>query len=235
MHKATWLLDTGRFIGGNGPNMETLLSRIKIGHTPSPVHIARMIQGGVAGTPMYEEPIIHGDRETVQRKKRSNTVNTSHRPGFVMESKRRKPRGRPRKLQFENQQDMHHDDIFEDLDIDMDVQEIGASLHQQSASVIFEENMERGQWALRRMPPHCIRRCFGMIGKKRCLNMIQSHTPGLVAPCFWSQRKFKDQTISQWMWFCSHDAGHTQKVNKQVIEIPVHPSTWPVDFGTKIT
>lgn len=61
-----------------------------------------MVQRAVAGTPLYEEPILHGDKETVQRKRSRGTIASgSHRPDFVMESKQQKERGRPRKITFD--------------------------------------------------------------------------------------------------------------------------------------
>ena len=92
---------TGRYIG-KGPDMQECLQRSSKGHTPSPAIVARAVQDAVMGTPLFEEPILHGDKETVQRKRKSSVACSSHRPGYAMESKKRQNQGRPQKKSVNN-------------------------------------------------------------------------------------------------------------------------------------
>ena len=48
-----------------------------------------------------------------------------------------------------------------------------------------EVELRNYRWAIRRMPTHCVQKCFGMTNNKRCTNIMQSRSPGLIAPCFW--------------------------------------------------
>ncbi|MCO5576773.1 hypothetical protein L7F22_030593 [Adiantum nelumboides] len=79
--------------------MHTFLQRVN--QTPSPYVVAWAVQGVVARTHFYEVPMFHGDRETIQEK-RSNTnfATSSHKPGYVMESRQRREHGHPRKISF---------------------------------------------------------------------------------------------------------------------------------------
>lgn len=226
---------TGRFIG-SGPNMENYLARAQSQASPSPAAVAHTIQGLVAGTAMYEEPIIHGDKETVQCKRRTREGNvSSHRPEYAMLSKERKPRGRPRKISFVEQEREETVISSDDIQSDQPMEEDIRSPDGQAAENVLESIVDRKMWALRRMPTHCSRKCFGMVGRKKCSNVMQSRSTGLVAPCFWSERTFKGKTLSQWMWFCSHDVEHTKVVSKQVIQSPTPPIVWEVAEGTSIT
>lgn len=185
---------TGRY-EGKGPNMEECIRRASLGHTPSPANVARVMQEAVAGTMLSEEPVLHGDRETIQRKRKSTFANNSHRPGYVMESKQRQPRGRPRKINF--------DPATKTRDEGGAAKEVTKMLNETDLSglVILEEEVPPTSWALRRMPMHCTRKCFGIINGKKCNNNLHSRSPGLVAPAFWSERVIRGQemTVSQWM------------------------------------
>lgn len=90
---------TGRY-KGTGPSMDTFLQRVSSGKSPSPAMVSHALQSGVGGINICEEPILHGNNETIQRKKTSKLHNSSHKPGYVMESRKRKQKGRPRKISF---------------------------------------------------------------------------------------------------------------------------------------
>lgn len=227
---------TGRYIG-SGPSMDAMMSKADRQQTPSPGLVARVVQCAAVGSPMYEEPHLHGDRETVQRKKRGIAeALDSHRPEYIMESRQRKPRGRPRQIRF---CDKEQGNTY----IQQDVEEIeglsqGVETPTGSGEIptcVEEVDVAREQWALRRMPSNCIRKCFGMVDRKNCNSNLQSRVVGLVAPCFWSERSYKDKTISQWLWFCNHDVNHTKAVKKQVNTSPLLPTLWPVARGTNVS
>ncbi len=166
---------TGRFIG-TGPSMESMLNKVANQRTQSPSCVAKVIGEVVAGTPMYEEPTLHGDKETVQRKnKRSTEAFSSHRPGVFMESRQRKSKGRPRHI--------HFDDIAieekQDKGMENDMQEVGhdKDIHYDPKTTslsIQEVQVPREHWALCRMPANCVRKCFGRLGRKNCNALIQS-------------------------------------------------------------
>lgn len=222
--------------------MYSLLERAAKKRTPSPCVIARAVEGMVAGTPVYEKPVLHGDRETVQRKKfKISLANSSHKPGFVMESKDRNKRGRPRKITFEK--DSEGEQIF-DVNVETSDEDVRSIKEQDSCTPKIntdvnmgskEINMHKGSWAIRRMPCICMRKCFGVLQGKRCNNVMHSRTPGLVAPSFWGERTYKDKKQLEWLWFCNHDVEHTKGVAKQVLSPPDAPSVWTVDKGTNVT
>ena len=206
---------SGRYLG-IGLDIHTLLKRVFYSKPPSPAVVAHVVQGAiVARTPLQETPILFGDKETIQRKRARSTIGkTSHRPGFEMESRQRKERGRPRKISFQEnfaneEAECADDEIGEDIAKDEKLTD--APLNE---CLPQEVEISNYRWAIRRMPTHCIRKCFGMVKGKRCTVIMQSKSPGLVAPCFWGERTFKGNTQQQWMWFCSHDVQHTKKVTK---------------------
>lgn len=80
--------------------MDTFLQRVSSGKSPSPAMVSHALQSGVGGINICEEPILHGNNETIQRKKTSKLHNSSHKLGYVMESRKRKQKGRPRKISF---------------------------------------------------------------------------------------------------------------------------------------
>ena len=197
-----------------------------------------MVHGVVARTPMYEEPILHGDKEIVQRKERANVGNNSlHCPKFVMESKQRKVRGRPQNIRFEGQETIDTIVSLEDFDDNEDATKTlnAQTQHIDQTENVFASDIGRAQWALRRMSTHSQQKCFGMVGRRNCNNILQSCSIGLVAPCFWSKRDYTDKTITQWLWFCNHDVEHTKTIKKQVIKSPPLPTLWPISKGTNVT
>lgn len=223
--------DTGRYIG-TGPDMNVLLQRVNAGRTPSTTMVANVIHSAVSGTPYFQQPVLHGDRETVQRKQRGTHGDCSHKPGYVMRSVQRKQRGRRRHIVFER----------EPLAADTpqqgqnDVEGIanmnsGLGMLEQ----IIEVDIHKTMWAIRRMPIHCQRKCFGLVNNKKCGLYIDSKSPGEVAPSFWSYREYSDKQIPQWMWFCNSDVQHTWNVDKQVKIVPQLPKIWPIAVGTKLT
>ncbi|KAI5056767.1 hypothetical protein GOP47_0028585 [Adiantum capillus-veneris] len=46
----------------------------------------------------------------------------------------------------------------------------------------FEIGVPRGHWAIRRMPQNVSPKCLGVLERRRCENVMQSRSPGLVAP-----------------------------------------------------
>ena len=56
--------ETGRYMG-TGPDMEALLRRVSMGRTPSSTLVANVMQTTVSGTPLFQQPVLHGDKETV--------------------------------------------------------------------------------------------------------------------------------------------------------------------------
>ena len=225
---------TGRYLG-TGPDIQNFLERVSSKRTPSPCVVAHVVQGAVAGTPMYEQPVLHGDKETVQRKKSKGAVtDTSHKPGYVMESRQRKERGRPRKITFESgitAGEQRFDVNAESTDEEPDYDNPPGS----SSLTTKEFSIQKGVWAIRRMPPNCLRKCFGMVKGKRCKNTMQSRSPGLVCPCFWGERTYKGQSQHQWMWFCNHNVEHCKMVTKHVLSPPETPTTWVIDKGTNVS
>lgn len=227
---------TGRFIG-TGPSMESMLNKAANQRTQSPSCVAKVIGEVVARTPMYEEPTLHGDKETVQRKKKSSIeAFSSHRPEVFMESRQRKPKGRPRHIHFD---DIAIEEKFAKGKED-DMQEVGNDKDTSNdpktiALPIQEVEVPRERWALRRMPANCVRKCFGRLGRKNCNALIQSHDRGLVAPSIWSERTYQDKSIAQWLWFCNHDVEHTRAVKKQVIMSLDVPDLWPIARGTNVS
>ena len=224
--------------------MHTFLRRVSSRQSPSPTVVAQVMQGVVAGTPLQETPLLFGDKETVQRKRaRSKFGKNSHRPGFEMESRQRKKHGCPRKIVFESQESArcHLEGNFARKDancadeMDQDYENDAGSMDACECLPQEEAEVSNCKWAIRRMPIHCVRKCFGMVKGKRCTNIIQSRSPGLVAPCFWGERTYNGKTQQQWIWFCSHDVCHTQKVSKQVKDPPKSPISWWIATGTTIT
>ena len=69
------------------------------------------MQGAVSGTMLYKEPILHGDNETVQKKKSSTFVESSHRPSYAMEKKQRQTRGRTQKKNLNDAKNPHVNEI----------------------------------------------------------------------------------------------------------------------------
>ena len=57
--------ETGRYME-TGPDMEALLRRVSMGRTPSSTLVANVMQTAVSGTPLFQQPVLHGDKETVQ-------------------------------------------------------------------------------------------------------------------------------------------------------------------------
>ena len=91
---------TGRFMGSR-PSMEQMMANVKQRESPNPTCIASTLRGLVAASSLYEDRVMEGDKETVQRKKkRSATGTSSHKPGYVMEARQRKTKGRPRSIRF---------------------------------------------------------------------------------------------------------------------------------------
>lgn len=234
---------TGRYIG-TGPDMESFLKRMSSKRSPSPCVVARVVQGAVVGTPMYEQPILYGDKETVSQKKAKGTTTTdsSHKPGYVMLSKQRKDRGRPRKIFFgkDNIQDQEFYDLEgnttnEDIGEKDSPKEINTPNQRKIQVEVLEVQVQKEKWAIRRMPTNCVRKCFGVVQGKRCQITMQSRTPGLVGPCFWGARTYKDQSQHQWMWFCNHDVHHTSVVSRQIQAPPEIPVSWMIDAGTNLT
>lgn len=216
---------TGRFIG-SGPSMESMLARTRNNQTPSPANVAQVVQEAVASTPMFEKPNLNGDKESVQRKRAhiGGTENfSSHRPEFFMESRQRKARGRPRHL------------FQEEEKFEQNIENSNVAGEERGPMLVEEIEVPREQWALRRMPSHCERKCFGKVGRKNCNNKLQSRDIGLVAPCFWSERAYKDTSITQWLWFCNHEVQHTNAIQKQVKSSPEVPFFWPIAKGTNIS
>lgn len=228
---------TGRYIG-TGPTMETLLSRVESQQTPTPTNVAHLLHEAVAGTPMYAQPVLHGDKETVQRKKKGKTgTSSSHRPEYVMESKQRNHRGRPKKIRFDTQgPGISYISLqISDSDDDIGSQKETTTPLSSQRNNVFESDVPRTQWALRRMPIQSQRKCFGIVGRKNCDNILHSRSVGLVAPCIWSERMFKGKTMEQWLWFCNHDVLHTRSIKRQVKDLPPAPNVWPVARGTNIS
>ena len=62
---------TGRFIG-SGPSMDSMMASARTRESQNPTFVANMLKGVVANNPMYEELIVQGDKETVQRKKKKS-------------------------------------------------------------------------------------------------------------------------------------------------------------------
>ena len=229
---------TGRYLG-SGPSMDNFLQRIAIDKTPSPAMVAKAMHSAVAGTSLYEEPVMQGDRETIQRKKRClQETNASHRPGYVMQSRQRAKRGRPRKIHFPDIDNATNVQIIEDStdeETTINADFVERNIPANDSQDILETDVKKEQWALRRTPIQCQRKCFGMVGRKGCSNILVSRDVGLVAPSFWSERVYQDKTIAQMLWFCNNDVLHTQKSKKQVKQSPLPPSIWPVNIGTNIT
>ena len=76
---------------GVGPDMNASLERVNLRRTPSTTKISNIIHQAVsAGTPLFEEPTIHGDRETIQRKHNKSAKLCSHKLGYIMQSIERK-------------------------------------------------------------------------------------------------------------------------------------------------
>ena len=234
--------DTGRYMG-TGPDMEALLRRVSMGRTPTSTLVANVMQTAVSGTPLFEQPVLHGDKETVQRKKMGYAATSSHKPGYVMESKQRRNKGRPRQISFEDQHEsVDHDDIHivgennETLENRAGEQNVQMNTPRHKDNVIVcEENIHKTMWAIRRMPIHCRRKCFGMTNRSKCASYIESRSPGEVAPCFWSAREYNGKSIYQWMWFCNSDVQHTWNVDKQIKIVPQLPRIWPISIGTNIS
>ncbi len=159
--------ETGRFMG-TGPDMNTLLERVKSRRTPNTTVISGIIHRAVSGTPLFQEPeVLHGDRETVQRKRGGSVGLSSHKPGYVMHSVQRKPRGR-RHIIFEQTEEILQED------------------EHRSPKKIHEQELCKSKWAIRRMPIHSKRKCMGIVNGKKCPLFIESRSPGEIAPCFWS-------------------------------------------------
>ena len=117
-------------------------------------------------------------------------ANTSHKPSYVMESRQRKERGRPRKISFESGVAVG-EQIF-DVNIESTDEEAKNVNPLGSNSLATKEVLtHKGVWAIRRMPPNSLRKCFGMVKGKRCKNIIQSRSIGHVCPCFWGERTYK--------------------------------------------
>ena len=201
------------------------------GGTPSTTLVANVIHSTVSETPFFQQPVLHGDRETIQRKQTGSLADCSHKPGYVMRSVQRKQRGRRRHILFEEeptaeatpQQDPKclEGEMFLNSGFNMPGQ-------------IFEEDIHKTMWAIRRMPIHCQRKCFGVVNKKKCGLFIESKSPGEVAPAFWSSREYSGNQIPQWMWFCNSDVQHTWNIDKQVQIVPQLPSIWPIAAGTNL-
>ena len=150
-----------------------------------------------------------------------------------MESRQCKKRGCPRKLAFGSatKEAVGVDpEICEDIEHDVEIMDAP-----QNECLPEEVELSNYRWAIRRMPTHCVRKCFGMLKNKRCTNIMQSRSPGLSAPCFWGERCYKGTTQQQWMWFCSHDVQHTRKVTNQVKDPPESPNSWLIAKGTTLT
>ena len=205
--------ETGRFMG-TGPDMDTLMQRVKSRRTPSTTVISGIIHRAVSGTPLFEKPILNGDKETVQRKRGGVASLSSHKPGYVMHSVQRKQRGR-RHINFE------------DTEINLQDDQI-------SPKKIIEQDLNKAKWAIRRMPIHSKRKCMGVVNGKKCILSIESRSPGEVAPWFWSFREYNDKQIPQWTWFCNTDVKHTWSVCNQVPIVPQQPSIWPIAKGTNL-
>lgn len=130
--------------------------------------MACVLQGAVAGTPLYEQPVLHGDKETIQRKKTKGSIaDTSHKPGYVMESRQRKEHGRPRKISFEsgvNFGEQYFDVNAESTDRDHGDNPQGSDTHTISEFIGKQKEVfiHKGNWAIRRMSPNCVRKCFGL-------------------------------------------------------------------------
>ena len=183
---------------------DNFLHRIAVDKTPSPAMVAQAMQVAVAGTTLYEEPIMQGDRETIQRKKRSTQErNASHRPEYVMQSRQRTNRGRPRKITFSDMDRTTNVQIIEDSSEEENVNEefIERNMAVDQTQDILETDVRKEEWALRRTPIHCQRKCFGMAGRKGCTNILVSRDVGLVAPSFWLERVYQDKTVAQMLWF----------------------------------
>lgn len=206
--------ETGRFVG-TGPDMDTLIQRVNSRRTPSTSVISGIIHRAVSGTPLFEEPILHGDKETVQRKRGGAASLSSHKPGYVIHSVQRKQRGR-RHINFEQTEVNLQDDALP------------------SPKQIIEQDISKSKWAIRRMPIHSKRKCMGCIDCKKCPLSIESRSPGEVAPCFWSFREYNGKQIPQWMWFCNTDVKHSWNVCNQVPIVPQLPSIWPIGMGTNL-
>lgn len=235
---------TGRY-KGTGPSMDTFLQRVSSGKSPSPAMVSHALQSGVGGINICEEPILHGNNETIQRKKTSKLHNSSHKPGYVMESRKRKQKGRPRKISFGSPPNLGNnitdeDDVIQVTDEESDEfvagAEGGLDSNRTRKDSFIEDDVIKSNWAFRRMPSHCSRKCFGVVKGKKCKNIIQNRSTGLVAPCFWSSWDFPGSTRpkAQWFWFCVN-VEHTRHVDRHVKEIPDLPSVWPVQIGTNIT
>ena len=228
--------ETGRYMG-TGPDMEALLRRVSMGRTPSSTLVANVMQTTVSGTPLFQQPVLHGDKETVQRKKTGNATTSSHKPGYVMESKQRRNKGRPRHISFEGEPETvdHDDEIHITGEFKANEERVQMNSAKPNDNVIVcEEHIHKTMWAIRRMPIHCRRKCFGMKDRSKCALYIESKSPGEVAPCFWSAREYNGKQIYQWMWFCNSDVQHTWNVDKQIKIVPQLPRIWPVCAGTNI-
>ena len=120
---------------------------------------------------MYEQPLLHGDRETVQRKLRGNAkALSSHKPGYVMESQQRNIRGRRRCIAFVDEEMEKKEEVgdAQRTTIDVDMPPIATAM----STSVEEADVPREEWALRRMPSHCARKCFGMVGRKNCNKIL---------------------------------------------------------------
>ena len=187
--------ETGRFMG-TGPDMDTLLERVKSQRTPNTTIIFGIIHGAVSGTELFKQPqTLHGNKETVQRKRGGSAGTSSHKPGYVMQSVQRNQRGK-RHINFEPTAPSIPTSELLPL------------------KRINEQELSKSSWAIRRMPIHTKRKCMGIVNGKRCDLSIESRSPGEVAPCFWSFREYNGKHIPQWMWFCNIDVGHTGNVCK---------------------
>lgn len=201
---------------GEGPSLEKLIDRATTRNTPTPTQAARVMQEAVAGTPMYEESTsLHGDKETVQRKRgRAPGIDdSSHRPGYVMSARDRPMQGATRRVSF-------------------------GTTPQPSMVQVIEEPVARAMWAIRRTPVNSRLKCFGLIdGKKKCNSYIQSSSIGVVAPSFYSERRHPGPggPKPQMMWFCPTDVSHTWHVDHNIIYKPNLIGNWTVDVGTNIT
>ncbi|MCO5600620.1 hypothetical protein L7F22_054735 [Adiantum nelumboides] len=175
-------------------------------------------------------------RKLSQRKKKGSTEPfSSHILEFFMDSRQRKPKGRPRHIHFDNIDSgekfvQGKEDVMQEVGNDKD-----NKIDPTTTSLLTQEvEIPREQWALPIMLANCVRKCFAKLGRKNCNTLTQSRDKGLVAPSIWSERTYQDKSIAQWLWFCNHDVKHTKVVKKQVkISIDV-PTLWPVARGTNV-
>ena len=77
--------ETGRYMGA-GLDMDALLQRVHLKKNPSTREITNIIEKATSGTPLFQQPLVHGDRETVQRKRVATVELCSHKPRYVMQS-----------------------------------------------------------------------------------------------------------------------------------------------------